>query len=290
MHSNFIARILLGAFIICCGSYLPAQSETAQSDTVIVNDTVWKDTDGKEIAAGFGGHITKVGDTYYWVGTDPRPTDGSVRMYSSKTLGSNSWKLETVVEKRNPGLGRRNCTLIHCPTTNRFVIVSKGIGFYQSEGSDVKGPYTYVKKITAEKLKSKNFHSGGMSVYTEGDKAYLIISMRQLDESRDRYCLISELTPDFLGIEKEILWMKVADQREAFWLFKKDDKYYMTYDGPGGWMGSDCYYRTSESLAGPWTEEKEIGMAPEPKRRQDRSHASQHPLHHECRRAVDLWW
>ncbi len=271
MHSNFIARILLWAFIINCGSSLPAQS-----DTVIVNDTVWKDTDGNEVVAGFGGHITKVGDTYYWVGTDPRPTDGSVRMYSSRTLGSSTWKLETMVEKRKPGLGRRNCTLIHCPTTDRFVIVSKGIGFYQSEGSDVKGPYQYVKKIGEEMLKSKNFHSGGMSVYTEGSKAYLIISMRQLDESRDRYCLICELTPDFMGVEKEILWMKVDDRREAFWLFKRENKYYMTYDGPGGWMGSDCYYRTSESLAGPWTEEKEIGMDPEPKRRQDRSHASQH--------------
>ena len=147
---NFIARILLWAFVVSCGSPLPAQS-----DTVIVNDTVWKDTDGNEVVAGFGGHITKVGDTYYWVGTDPRPTDGSVRLYSSKTLGSNSWKLETVVEKRKSRLGRRNCTLVHCPTTDRFVIVSKGIGFYQSKGSDVKGPYTYVKKIGAEQLRKQ---------------------------------------------------------------------------------------------------------------------------------------
>jgi hypothetical protein len=77
MHFNFIARILLWAFIISCGSTLPAQSDTAQSDTVIVNDTVWKDTDGNEIAAGFGGHITKVGDTYYWEPDSHPPEKGS---------------------------------------------------------------------------------------------------------------------------------------------------------------------------------------------------------------------
>ena len=50
----------------------------------------------------------------------------------------------------------------------------------------------------------------------------------------------------------------------------------MSYDGPGGWTGSDCYYRRSESLEGPWTEEKQIGMDPEPTNDKMRSHASQH--------------
>ena len=247
-----------------------------KSATLIKNNSIWKDTDGNTIWASLGGHISKFGDTYYWVGTDPRKTDASIRLYSSKTLGSNTWKLEGFVDKRAPSLGRRNCTLLSCPKTKKYVIICKGIGFYQSKGSNVKGPYTYKKKITAEKMNRKGYHTGGMSAYAEGDTAYIIVSMRKLDETRDRYCMIYELTPDFLSLKKEVLFMRVADKREAFWLFKKDKKYYMTYDGPGGWMGSDCYYRTANKLEGPWTEEKEIGMIPEPKNRKQRSHASQH--------------
>ncbi|MCH2208359.1 MAG: hypothetical protein MK132_21155 [Lentisphaerales bacterium] len=256
-----------------------AMANTNQSSTVIVNNSIWKDTDGNTVWASLGGHISKFDDTYYWVGTDPRKEDSSNRLYSSKTLGSNTWKYESYVEKRKGGLGKRNCTMIYCPKTKKYVIICKGIGFYQSKGSDVKGPYEYVKKISINKLsKYKKFASGGMSAYQEGDDAYVIISMKnhEMPAPRDIFCLILKLSPDFLNFEKEILWMPTEPQREAFWLFKKDKKYYMTYDGPGGWMGSDCYYRTADQLEGPWSEEKKIGMIPEPKYKEDRSHASQH--------------
>jgi hypothetical protein len=76
-----------------------------KSATLIKNNSIWKDTDGNTIWASLGGHISKFGDTYYWVGTDPRKTDASIRLYSSKTLGSNTWKLEGFVDKRAPSLG-----------------------------------------------------------------------------------------------------------------------------------------------------------------------------------------
>ena len=247
-----------------------------KSPTIIENNSIWHDTDGEPVWASFGGHISKFGDTYYWVGTDPRKTDSSVRLYSSKTLGSSTWKFEAYVDKRKGGLGRRNCSLLFSPATSKYVVVCKGIGFYQSAGSDINGPYTYVKKITSKDMNLEAYHTGGMSAYSEGDKAYIIISLRKLDKTRDRFALILELTPDFIGLKRLVLFMRVADKREAFWLFKREQKYYMTYDGPGGWMGSDSYYRTADRLEGPWSEEEEIGMIPEPKTRKQRSHASQH--------------
>ena len=105
-------------------------SEGAQSATIIENNTIWKDTSGNTVWASLGGHITRVGDEYYWVGTDPRKIDSSNRLYSSRTLGSSTWKLEGYVEKRGGGLGRRNCTLLYCPTTKKYVVICKGIGFY----------------------------------------------------------------------------------------------------------------------------------------------------------------
>jgi len=268
--------LLITCLLLTAGLDTDGREDSA--DTIIENNTVWKDTDGNTVWASLGGHISKFGDRYYLVGTDPRKTDSSIRLYSSKTLGSNTWKFEAYVDKRPGGLGRRNCTLLYCPATKRYVVICKGIGFYQSTENDVKGPYTYVRRINEESLKSDEFRAGGMSAYQEGEDAYIIVSMKRHDmrPPRDVFAQIYKLTPDFLKLEKEILWLPTAPRREAFWLFRKDGKYYMTYDGPGGWMGSDCYYRNADRLEGPWSDEVEIGMIPEPKNRKQRSHASQH--------------
>jgi hypothetical protein len=224
-----------------------------------------------------GGHITKILDTYYWVGNDPQNTTNGydIRLYSSKNLGSNSWKFEALIDDRPPGLGRTNCTLIYNELTDRYVIVTKGIGFYQSESNDIAGPYNYIRKVkVTEVFGHEEYETGGMSAYTEGNDAYIIVS-NKLIGGQTRYCGIWKLTPDFLNVEEEILWMPTEVRREAYWLFIKDNKYYMTYDGPGGWMASDCYYRTANALAGPWSVEKDILMDPVPTSNLMRSHASQ---------------
>ena len=245
--------------------------------SMIYNDTWWEDNNGDNVLASMGGHVTKVGDTYYWVGNDPQnDVNGfDIRLYSSKTLGSNSWKFEALIDDRPIGLGRTNCTLLHNPNTNRYVIINKGINFYQSVSDDIRGPYEYIRKVNVNnKFGHPEYESGGMSAYSEGNDAYIIVS-NKLIGGRDRFCGIWKLSSDFLNIEEEILWTPSEWNREAYWLFKKDNMYYMTYDGPGGWAPSDSYYRTSTSLGGTWSEEKEIGMDPVPTTRLERSHGSQ---------------
>lgn len=285
MKKHFYIIALITSYLIAPHSNAQSKKKISNSDSsnydansyVINNDTWWKDNNGDTLVASMGGHITKFKDTYYWIGNDQRRKQNGydLRLYSSKTLGSNSWKFETIIDDRPAGaLGNTNSTILFCPTTNKYVIITKGIGFYQSKNNDITSKYEFVKKIKNDDLGHPGYHTGGMSAYYEGNDAYIIVSLR-LEGGRDRYCGIWKLTPDFLNIEKEIAFFPTEMNREAYWLFKKDSKYYMTYDGPGGWMASDCYFRTADGLAGPWSEEKDIIMDPAPSNKLMRSHASQ---------------
>lgn len=114
------------------------------------------------------------------------------------------------------------------------------------------------------------FHTGGVSAFTQNGQAYLIISMRKHEEDGPdpRYVLIVRLKPNFLEVEEDaarrvVLFERMEyNRRESFWLFKRSSTYYMTYDSPSGWEGSKCYYRTATDLSGPWSKEKEIKVLP----------------------------
>lgn len=239
------------------------------NSSTITNDIWWADNNGEDIQASMGGHITKVGDTYYWVGNNQNyAEDGAdIHMYSSKTLGSNSWKNEGKMIDFPPGEGAKNCTLLHCPHTNNFVIIAKsGLVFYESE--NVTGPYTKIRTILKNQVGGRtNYKVGGMGTFQDGANAYIITSRRWLGQATDtkplnhRYTGIYKLTPDFLDVDEEIAWLR-NDAREAMWLFKKDNTYYMTASHTAGWTASNCYYRTSKNLVD-WSEEYEIGMSPD---------------------------
>lgn len=95
-------------------------------------------------------------------------------------------------------------------------------------------------------LESSHYHMGGMSAFCENDRAYLIISVRHHSEfgtdgitaisksgkDQMRYVLIVKMTENFMGVDEIVLWKNLTKpQREAMWLFKKGNTYYMTYDG-----------------------------------------------------------
>lgn len=229
------------------------------------------------ITASMGGHITQVGDTYYWVGNDQQTevNGNDIHLYSSKTLGSNSWKHEGKLVDFEAA-GHNNCTLLRSPTSRKFVIVGKlGLQFWESD--EVTGPYTLVNSLGKGDLGNHpNYKIGGMGTFQDGDEAYVITSRRNLgEENNNRYTGIYKLTPDFTDVVEEVLWLR-NDNREAMWLFKKGSTYYMTGSHTAGWTPSACYYRTATSLTGPWSEELEIGMDPEPTNNLTRSHGSQH--------------
>lgn len=246
---------------------------------VITNGMLWTDDNGAMINASMGGHITQVDDTYYWVGNDQNNNANGydVHLYSSKTLGSGDWKHEGKLVDFNPGEdGHKNCTLLRSPATGKFVIVAKsGLCFYES--AQVTGPYTLVRTINKYNLGNHgNYKVGGMGTFQDGTNAYVITSRRYLgSEHNDRYTAIYRLTPDFTDVAEEILWMR-NDNREAMWLFKRGDTYYMSASHTAGWTPSHCYYRSAADLSGPWSTEKQIGMDPPSSGRLTRSHGTQH--------------
>lgn len=254
----------------------------ASSVGTIVNDMIWEDTDGDSVKAGFGGHITLMDGVYYWVGNDPNQAKNGddIHIYSSRTLGSNDWShvVKAVDVPAGSMEAGSNCRLLRSPTTGKYVIVSKnGLMFYES--SNVDGPYSLNRTLHKNQIGPNrgDWKIGGMSTFQEGSDAYVITSRRSLTSTAKpppRYIGIYKLTPDFLNVESEVLWFPTV-QREAMWLFKKGSTYYMTASHTSGWSPSNCYYRTAKSLSGPWSEEAQIGMNPEPVKKSERSHGSQ---------------
>ena len=124
-----------------------ADIDTSPLSSQIQNNTQWYDDKGAEIRSNDGGHITKFGDTYYWVGNDlDQRTNGmDIHMYSSKTLGSSHWKWEGRMVDFEPNKYSGNCSLVKCPSTGKYLIIAKRLHFYESDS--ITGPYTLAKTI-----------------------------------------------------------------------------------------------------------------------------------------------
>jgi len=65
----------------------------ALSGVAITNDVRWYDQNGVEITCNDGDHITKLGNTYYWVGNDLAIAEqgNDIHMFSSTSLGNDDW-------------------------------------------------------------------------------------------------------------------------------------------------------------------------------------------------------
>ena len=180
--SNWSRQPLFNAVLLLIGL---SSSLCAQIGT-INNDTWWTDDNGALITASLGGHITLVGDTYYWVGNDQQTTvnGNDIHLYSSKTLGSDSWKHEGKLVEYEAA-GATNCTLLRSPATGNFVIVGKsGLQFWESD--QVTGPYTLVNSLRKGEVGNRpDYKIGGMSTFQDGDDAYVITSRRYLGEENN---------------------------------------------------------------------------------------------------------
>jgi len=247
---------------------------------VINNNQQWYDDRGEEIMANDGGHITQFGDTYYWVGNDLNigENGNDIHMYSSKTLGSSDWKWEGKMVDFEPGRYSGSCTLVRNPTTEKYMIICKGLDLFESDS--ITGPYEDAGHIYPGTVPfHRGYVWGGMSVYQEGNDAYLVVSRFDRDDPENapgtRHMAIYKFTPDYKGIEEEVLWTRPTEEtyrREAPWLFRRGDKYYMTMSHTRGWNPSETYYWTADSLYGPWTDHGQVEMVPSSRT----SHNSQH--------------
>jgi len=188
----------------------------------------------------------------------------------------------------SPGTYNGNVNLLYNSLTQKYVIITKGLNFYQSDF--VNGPYLLVNNVwpylwppNSDPNTPNKYRWGGLSIYQEGDDAYLVVNRfddKRLPESR--CMMIYSLTSDYLDLQQEIYWSPnlMGSQREAPWVFQREDPknpgivlYYMTMSHTRGWKPSETYYWTASSLSGPWTDRGQVGMVGSSYLR---SHNSQH--------------
>ena len=221
---------------------------------------LWPDDRGEHIQA-HGGGILKAGDKFYWFGEDrARALDwhsGHVGCYVSTNLAD--WKFcRDVLNLTAPtNFGRhlvleRPKVFYNAPTkkfvmyfhmdNGRYQIASVGVAV--SDTAD--GDYKFLKYFRPLGHESRDI---GQFVDDDGT-AYLIF------EDRPFGFRIAKLSEDYLTVEKEVCL--ISKHMEGGAIVHYNGLYYIIGSALTGWNPNPNQYATAKSLAGPWSEFKDI--------------------------------
>lgn len=250
--------IFMGVAILLCRTALPAET--------IKPGEVWPDNRGQHIQA-HGGGILKLGDTFYWFGEDRGQTNGRglrcVACYSSTNLAQWTFRNQ-VFKSRNPENFGRGWVLerpkvFYNAKTKKFVMymhidgapVGQGGGYQLARVGvatcdTVDGDYQYLKSFRPLGHESRDI---GQFVDDDGT-AYLIF------EDRPFGFRIAKLSDDYLTVEKEVCL--IPEHMEGGAVVHYDGLYYVLGSELTGWRANPNRYATAKSLAGPWSEFKNI--------------------------------
>ena len=253
MKSIFpLATLLLAAVV-----QLPVATRAA--DSIRPGET-WPDNRGRHIQA-HGGGILKFGDTFYWFGED-RSQDNRrslryVACYSSTNLVDWTFRNQVVKladpEKLDRGWVLERPKVFYNAPTKKFVMYAHiDNDSYQFASvavftcATVDGNYQYQKSFRPLAQESRDI---GQFVDDDGS-AYLIF------ENRPFGFRIAKLSDDFLNVEKEICLVHAPLEGGA--LVHYDGLYYVIGSHMTGWNPNPNLYASAKSLAGPWSEFKNI--------------------------------
>jgi hypothetical protein len=249
---SFANLIFAGAVVFFCHAGFGAET--------IRSGEVWPDDRGQHVQA-HGGGILKFGDTFYWFGEDRGQTNAwdrrYVGCYSSTDLAH--WKFcNQVVKLTDPeNLGRgwileRPKVFYNTPTKKFVMYAHLDDGRYQVARvavltcDTVDGDYHYLKSFRPLEHESRDI---GQFVDDDGT-AYLIF------EDRPNGFHIARLSDDYLAVEKEICLIPAHMEGGAIVHF--NGLYYSIGSALTGWNPNPNKYATATSLAGPWSEFKNI--------------------------------
>ena len=231
----------------------------------IVPAAIWPDDRGHHIQA-HGGGILKLGDTYYWFGEDRggevtpvKPLERKVSCYASKDLLN--WEFRNQVVRGGPpeaGIGSpfvfERPKVFHNARTGKFVMyVHLDDQFYKLArvavyvSDKVDGDYVYLRSFRPLGLESRDI---GQFVDDDGS-AYLIFESRP---TKGFY--IARLSDDYLDVAAQTCFIKSPLEGGA--LVKYEGLYYLIGSWMTGWKPNNNQYSTATSLAGPWSEFKDI--------------------------------
>ncbi|SNY25235.1 ricin-type beta-trefoil lectin domain protein [Paractinoplanes atraurantiacus] len=241
---------LLGvALLLAVGLFVPAAWASALT---VTPGTVWTDTSRNPIQA-HGEGITKVGDTYYWLGEDK--TGGSpfqnIKCYSSTDLATWQFVGNVLTRQSSGDLGPNRIVerphVIYNASTATYVMYMHIDNSSYSErkagvatSSSVCGTYTY-----RGSFKPLGHDSLDDNLFLDGSTAYL------LSEDRTNAKLqIYQLSTDFLSVTALV---KTLEQYESPAMAKINGTYYLFGSHLTGWSTNDNQYTTATSITGTWS-------------------------------------
>ena len=221
---------------------------------------LWPDNRGQHIQA-HGGGILKVGDTFYWFGEDRAQNldwrSCHVSCYSSTNLAA--WKfcgdVLNMVAPTNFGrrmILERPKVFYNAPTKKFVMYFHMDNGRYQVASVGVAtcdmvdGDYKFLKYFRPLGHESRDI---GQFVDDDGS-AYLIF------EDRPFGFRLAKLSDDYLSVEKEMCL--IPEHMEGGAVVHYHGLYYVLGSELTGWRANPNRYATAKSLAGPWSEFKDI--------------------------------
>jgi hypothetical protein len=240
-------------------------SATAAPETINPG-AVWPDDRGQHIQA-HGGGMLKLGDVYYWFGEDRGQTNANdrrhVSCYSSTNLAQWTFRNQVVKLADPENLGRgwileRPKVYFNAPTKKFVMYAHLDDGRYQAARvavltcDTVDGDYQYLKSF-----RPLGHESRDIGQFADDDGTAYLIS-----EDRPNGFHIYQLAADYLSIEKDACL--ISQHLEGGAIAHHDGLYYVIGSHLTGWSPNPNVYATATSLAGPWSEFKNI--APPEKR------------------------
>jgi hypothetical protein len=221
----------------------------------------WLDDRGRHIQA-HGGGIIKLGDTYYWFGEDRAqgldPEKRYVSCYSSKDLARWTFRNQVVQFSDPENLGPRwvleRPKVFYNAKTKKYVMyLHLDDGKYKlarvavAVSDTVDGDYKYLKSFRPLGQESRDI---GQFIDDDGS-AYLIFEDRPVKGFH-----IAKLSDDYLTVEKDVCLINAPLEGGAVVHYK--GLYYAIGSALTGWKPNPNKYATATSLAGPWSEFKDI--------------------------------
>lgn len=214
--------------------------------------TVEYDTSGNVIQA-HGEGVTKVGNTYYWLGEDK--TNGSpfqnIRCYSSTDLKNWTFVRNVLTEQSSGDLGPNRVVerphVIYNASTSTYVMYMHidNSGYSERKAgvatsSSICGSYTYrgsSKPLGHDSLDDNLFLDGGTGYFMSEDRTNAKLQ-------------IYRLSSDFLTVSALVATL---NQYEAPAMVKIGGTYYLFGSHLTGWSTNDNQYTTATSITGTWS-------------------------------------
>ena len=228
---------------------------------------LWPDDRGKHIQA-HGGGVIKIGDTYYWFGEDRSrdndPDPRCVACYASRDLLHWQFRNQALRLADPEGFGPEwvleRPKVFPCARTGKFVMYMHIDG--RAPGSSSRyslarvgiavcdtpdGDYEYLRSFRPLGKESRDI---GQFIDDDGTP-YLIFESRP---SRGFY--IASLSEDCLDVEGEVCFIESPLEGGA--IVHYEGLYYTIGSALTGWAPNPNKYATARSLAGPWSEFRDI--------------------------------